>query len=151
MTVVFGNPAELAAAVGSEIGRSDWFAVDQSRIDRFADATGDRQWIHVDPVRAAHGPFGTTIAHGYLTMSLVPFLVKDIYRVEGCGMAVNYGLNRVRFINPVKVGSAVRAILAFTSVEEVTGGLQLAATVTVEIEGESKPAAVAETLTRLYL
>jgi acyl dehydratase len=151
MTVVFADPADLAAAVGREVGHSDWLTLDQSRIDLFADATGDHQWIHIDPARAADGPYGSTIAHGFLTLSLVPVLVKDIYRIEGVRMAVNYGLNRVRFITPVKVGSTVRALVAFSSVDEVDGGLQLAATVTVEIRDEPKPAAVAETLTRFYL
>jgi acyl dehydratase len=151
MTAVFASPADLAAAVGTEVGRGEWLTLDQHRIDLFAESTGDHQWIHVDPPRAAAGPFGATIAHGYLTLSLIPLLVKDIYRVDGAQMSVNYGLNKVRFITPVKVGSRVRAALSFASVTEVEGGLQLAGTVTVEIEGAAKPAAVAETLTRLYL
>jgi acyl dehydratase len=147
----FANPAELAAAVGRELGRSDWLTLDQSRIDLFAEATGDDQWIHVDPERAAAGPYGATIGHGFLTLSLIPFLVTGIYAVEGVQMAVNYGLNRVRFISPVKVGSRIRGVQVLTGVEEVTGGIQVACTVTVELEGSEKPAAVAETLTRLYL
>jgi len=147
----FANPAELAAAAGTELGRSEWLTVDQSRIDLFAEASGDDQWIHVDPERAAAGPFGGTIAHGFLTLSLIPFLVRDIYFVDGVRMAVNYGLNKVRFISPVKVGSRVRAVQVLDAVDEVSGGLQVSSTITVELEGSAKPAAVAETLTRLYL
>ncbi|MGH6657774.1 MAG: MaoC family dehydratase [Actinocrinis sp.] len=149
---VFAAPEELKQAVGTEIGASGWLTIDQSRIDRFADATGDHQWIHVDPQRAKDGPFGTTIAHGFLTLSLIPVLVAEIYRVDGVRMAVNYGLNRVRFVNPVPVDSAVRAILRLVAVDEVGGGgLQLTGNVTVEIQGAEKPAAVAETLSRLYV
>ena len=148
---VFKGPQELAEAVGTELGTSEWLTVAQDRIDTFADATGDHQWIHVDPERAAKGPFGRTIAHGYLTLSLLPVLVQNIYSVEGVRLAVNYGLNKVRFVAPVKVGSAVRAVLTLDSVTEVEGGLQLVATAVVQIEGLEKPAAVAETLTRLIL
>jgi acyl dehydratase len=150
-TATFASAAELSAAVGTELGRSDWFTVEQSRVDQFAEATGDDQWIHVDPERAASGPFRGTIAHGFLTLSLIPFLVKDIYSVDGVKMAVNYGLNKVRFISPVKVGSRIRAVQVLSGLDEVSGGLQVASTVTIEIEGSTKPAAVAETLTRLYL
>jgi len=148
---VFKSPQELTEAVGTQLGTSEWLTVAQDRIDTFAEATGDHQWIHVDPERAAKGPFGRTIAHGYLTLSLLPVLVQGIYSVEGVRMAVNYGLNKVRFVTPVKVGSAVRAVLTLDSVTEVEGGLQLAATAVVQIEGLEKPAAVAETLTRLIL
>lgn len=148
---VFKSPEELTEAVGTELGVSEWLTVAQDRIDTFAEATGDHQWIHVDPERAAKGPFGRTIAHGYLTLSLLPVLVQNIYSVEGVRMAVNYGLNKVRFVTPVKVGSAVRAVLTLDSVTEVEGGLQLVATAVVQIEGLEKPAAVAETLTRLIL
>jgi acyl dehydratase len=148
---VFQSPEELAKAVGTELGTSHWLTVDQDRIDLFAEATGDRQWIHVDPERAAAGPFGRTIAHGYLTLSLLPVLIQDIYRVEGVRMAVNYGLNRVRFITPVQVGSSVRVVLTLDSVTEVDGGVQVAATALVQIDGVEKPAAVAEALVRLFL
>ena len=148
---VFKSPEELAEAVGTELGTSEWLTVAQDRIDTFAAATGDHQWIHVDPERAAKGPFGRTIAHGYLTLSLLPVLVQNIYSVEGVRMGVNYGLNKVRFVTPVKVGSAVRAVLTLNSVTEVEGGLQLVATAVVQIEGLEKPAAVAETITRLIL
>jgi acyl dehydratase len=148
---VFASPQELAAAAGTEIGASDWLTVEQDRIDRFADATGDHQWIHVDPQRAAAGPFGSTIAHGFLTLSLIPHLVWQVYKVEGVRMSVNYGLDRVRFITPVKVGSKVRAAVAVDGVTEVAGGYQLAATVRIELEGSEKPAAVANTLTRFVV
>jgi acyl dehydratase len=149
---VFATPQELAAAVGTEIGASDWLVIRQDRIDRFAEATGDHQWIHVDAERAKEGPFGSTIAHGYLTLSLLPVLLSEVYRVEGVRMGINYGLNKVRFINPVRVGSAVRAVMTVTAADEVPGnGLQVAATVVVEIQGAEKPAAVAEALTRYYL
>ncbi|HEV2640981.1 MAG TPA: MaoC family dehydratase [Actinocrinis sp.] len=148
---VFANPAELAEAVGTELGRSDWLTVDQSRIDLFAQATGDHQWIHVDPARAAEGPFGTTIGHGFLTLSLIPALVGGVYSLDGVRMAVNYGLDKVRFPAPVQVGSRIRAVQQLNSVTEVAGGLQVATAVTVELDGSAKPAAYAETLTRLYL
>ena len=148
---VFAGADELAKAVGTELGVSDWLVVEQDRIDRFAEATGDHQWIHVDPERAKDGPFGATIAHGYLTLSLLAALTQGIYKLEGVRMGVNYGLNRVRFVTPVKVGSAVRAVVSLASVEEVTGGVQVTAKVVVELEGSEKPAAVAETLSRYYL
>ncbi|HEX4789585.1 MAG TPA: MaoC family dehydratase [Actinospica sp.] len=143
---------ELKSLVGQEIGVSDWVTIEQDRIDRFADATGDHQWIHVDPKRAENGPFGSTIAHGFLTLSLIPALAWQVYTVEGARLSVNYGLNKLRFITPVKVGSRVRARLAVASVEDVPGdALQVATTVTVELDGAEKPAAVAETLTRVFL
>jgi acyl dehydratase len=148
---VFSTPAELAAAVGTEIGVGDWLAVEQSRIDQFAEATGDHQWIHVDPERAAAGPFGATIAHGFLTLSLIPALGQRIYRVEGVRMGINYGLNKVRFPAPVRVGSKVRARVALAEATEVPGGgYQFVSRVTIEVEGQEKPACVAETVTRLY-
>jgi acyl dehydratase len=149
---VFESPDELAKAVGTQVGASEWLTIDQDRINLFADATGDHQWIHVDPGKAAQGPFGGTIAHGFLTLSLIPVLVQDIYRVEGVRMGVNYGLNKVRFVTPVPVGSKVRAVLTLDSVTEASGGgLQIASTVVVEIDGVEKPAAVAETLVRVYV
>ncbi|MYX43572.1 dehydratase, partial [Streptomyces sp. SID89] len=114
------------------------------------EATGDHQWIHVDAERAASGPFGGTIAHGFLTLSLIPVLVKEVYRTEGVAMAVNYGLNKVRFMNPVRVGSRVRASVDVVAADEVRGGHQVVLKVTVEIEGADKPACVAETVTRLH-
>jgi acyl dehydratase len=148
---VFAGPRELADAVGTEIGASGWLVVRQDRIDRFAEATGDHQWIHVDEARAKDGPFGGTIAHGYLTLSLLPALLAEVYRVEGVKMGINYGLNKVRFITPVRVGSAVRAVMTVTAADEVPGGLQVAVTAVVQLQGAEKPAAVAETLSRYYL
>jgi acyl dehydratase len=144
--------SELKSLVGQEIGTSSWVTVEQERIDKFAEATGDHQWIHVDPERAKDGPFGSTIAHGFLTLSLIPALAWEVYTVEGARLSVNYGLNKLRFISPVAVGSRVRAQLTLTAVEDVPGdALQVTTTVTIELEGAPKPAAVAETLTRIYL
>ncbi|NLU69020.1 MaoC family dehydratase [Streptomyces sp. HNM0574] len=147
---VFTSADELAAAVGEELGPSDWLEVDQKRIDRFADATGDHQWIHVDPERAATGPFGSTIAHGYLTLSLLPSLVPQVMRVEGIRMGVNYGVNKVRFPAPVPVGSRLRARAQLLEVAEAGGGVQVAAKVTIEREGGDKPVCVAESLSRYF-
>jgi acyl dehydratase len=124
--------------------------VDQPMIDKFADATGDHQWIHVDRERAKAGPFGTTIAHGFLTLSLVPMLTGEITRIDGIRMAINYGLNRVRFPSPVKAGARVRAKVKNLSIEDVQGGIQVVNEVTVEIEDGDKPACVAETVSRFY-
>lgn len=148
---VFNGTDELRAAVGSELGVSEWVTIDQRQIDLFADATDDHQWIHVDPAKAADGPFGTTIAHGFLTLSLLPDLVKDVYRVEGVKMGVNYGLNKVRFTSPVPVGSKVRGRVELLDVSDATGGVQLTNKITVEIEGSERPALVAEWLTRQYV
>ncbi|MFF9865609.1 MULTISPECIES: MaoC family dehydratase [unclassified Streptomyces] len=147
---VFTSAEELRAAVGEQLGHSDWLEVDQKRIDLFAEATGDHQWIHVDPERAATGPFGTTIAHGYLTLSLLPLFVPQIIRVEGMKMGVNYGTNKVRFPSPVPVGSRLRATAALKGVEDAGGGVQVTAVVTVEREGGEKPACVAESVSRYY-
>ncbi|WP_030893507.1 MaoC family dehydratase [Streptomyces sp. NRRL F-5053] len=148
---VFTSPGALRDAAGEELGTSDWLEIDQQRIDGFAEATGDHQWIHVDPERAAEGPFGTTIAHGYLTLSLLPALVPQVLRVEGMRMGVNYGVNKVRFPAPVPVGSRVRARVALGEVDEAAdGGVQVAARVTVEREGGEKPVCVAESLSRYY-
>jgi len=146
----FHSAEEITAAAGEELGTSDWLNVDQERIDRFADATGDHQWIHVDLEKAAAGPFGGTIAHGYLTLALLPQFAWQIYTVEGAAMAVNYGANKVRFINPVKVDSRLRSSARLSEVTDVAGGLQLVVVQTVEIEGQDKPACVAETVTRVY-
>ncbi len=141
---------ELASHIGEHLGYCDYRVIAQDQVDLFADATGDHQWIHVDPERAAAGPFGGTIAHGYLTLSLIPVLVGAILRVEGVSMGVNYGSNRVRFTAPVRVGSEVRAGATLASVQDVAGGVQVALDVTVEIRGQDKPACVAQTLTRFY-
>ncbi|WP_164860593.1 MaoC family dehydratase [Rhodococcus sp. X156] len=146
----FHNADELIAAKGETLGTSDWVTIEQSRIDTFAEATGDHQWIHVDPDAAAQGPFGSTIAHGYLTLSLIPMLSWQAYSLEGVKMGVNYGLNKVRFPAPVKVGSKVRSTSVLSEVTEIGGGLQLVVTVTLEVEGGDKPVCVAETVTRVF-
>ncbi len=150
MTTVFAAPDDLLAAVGQHLGHSDWVTVDQARIDMFAEATGDHQWIHVDPEAAAAGPFGATIAHGYLTLALTNLLLPQIVRVDGTSMGVNYGVNRVRFPQPVLVGSRLRASATLTSAEELPGksGVQAVTTITVEIEGQPKPACVVESVSR---
>jgi len=148
---VFASLDELGKAVGEQLGYSDWHTVTQDQINAFADATGDHQWIHIDPERARSGPFGTTIAHGFLTLSLVPMLAAQIYRVDGIRMAVNYGLNKVRFPAPLPVGSRVRAGIVVQAVDDVADGLQVTNVVTVEREGGDKPCCVAETVSRFYL
>jgi acyl dehydratase len=148
MTTVFANPDELLDAVGRDLGASQWITIEQDRIDRFAEATGDHQWIHVDPVAAADGPFGATIAHGYLTLSLTNQFLPEIMRVDGASMGVNYGTNKVRFPQPVTVGSRVRASATITEAEEIKGGVQVVVTITVEIEGQAKPACVVESVSR---
>ncbi|MGQ0776494.1 MAG: MaoC family dehydratase [Pseudonocardiales bacterium] len=147
---VFTGVDELRAAAGEQLGVSDWMTIDQKRINAFADAIDDHQWIHVDPQRAAAGPFGGTIAHGFLTLSLLSRLVGQVYRVEGVSMAVNYGLNKVRFPAPVPVDSAVRAHVELAEVTDVAGGLQLVVRVTLQIEGTVKPGCVAEWVTRVH-
>ncbi|HEY2725424.1 MAG TPA: MaoC family dehydratase [Pseudonocardiaceae bacterium] len=147
---VFTGADELRAAEGEALGVSDWMAIDQKRIDAFADATGDHQWIHVDPQRAAGGPFGTTIAHGFLTLSLMPLLVGQVYRVDGAAMGINYGLNKVRFPAPVPVDANVRTGVTLAEVTDVKGGLQLVLQVTLEVEGSEKPGCVADWVTRVY-
>jgi acyl dehydratase len=143
---------ELKSLVGQEAGESDWFEIDQARIHAFADATEDHQWIHVDAERAeAESPFKTTIAHGFLTLSLLPHLAAQAVKVRGdFKMGINYGLNRLRFVSPVPSGSKVRARFTLQAVEEVSGGIQIIWNVTVEIEGGQKPALVAEWLVRYY-
>lgn len=143
---VINGVDELRAAVGERLGYSSWHEVTQERIDQFAEATGDHQWIHVDPERAKDGPFGSTIAHGYLTLSMVPMLVWEVYRVDGVKMGVNYGSDKVRFPTPVPVGSKVRAGVELTAVDDIPLGVQVTAKVTVEIEGVQKPAMVAQTI-----
>ncbi|PRH78492.1 dehydratase [Streptomyces solincola] len=147
---VFTSADDLRAAVGEQLGYSDWLEVGQERIDRFAEATGDHQWIHVDPEKAAAGPFGTTIAHGYLTLSLLPLFVPQIMRVDKVRMGVNYGANKVRFPAPVPVDSRLRATAVVRDVAEAGGGVQVTALVTVEREGGDKPVCVAESVSRFY-
>jgi acyl dehydratase len=151
MMRVFSGVDELRDAAGTELGVSDWVTVEQSRVDLFAEATDDHQWIHVDPARAAEGPFGTTIAHGFLSLSLLPALLAQVYRIDGTRMGVNYGLNRARFTAPVPVGSQVRASVELLEVSDVTGGVQLTTRVTVQIAGSERPALVAEWITRQYV
>jgi acyl dehydratase len=147
----FESLEDLRKAVGTEVGVSDWLEIDQARINLFADATEDHQWIHVDPQAAAQGPFGTTVAHGYLTLSLLPRLSEGVVRVRGVRMGVNYGLNKVRFPAPVPVGSRVRARYELVSVDDVdNGGVQTVFRVTVERDGGDKPVCVAETVSRFY-
>jgi acyl dehydratase len=148
--VTFGSVDELRAAVGTEVGVSDWLIIDQDRINKFADATDDHQWIHVDPELAAAGPFGKTIAHGYLTLSLLPVLVAPITHVSGVRMGVNYGTNKVRFPAPLPVDSRVRARVTVLSVDDVEGGYQVTAKVMIEREGGDKPVCVAESISRIY-
>lgn len=145
MTIVVSSPATLTDAIG-QAATGDWFTIDQDRIDAFAEATEDRQWIHVDTERAASGPFGATIAHGYLTLSLIPRLTEGLVEVGGAAMAINYGLDRVRFLQPVTAGSRVRASSTITSAEHSPQGTRAGMTVTIEIEGESRPALVADSI-----
>jgi len=146
---ILNNSEEIAAAAGEELGVSEWIAITQERIDLFADATGDRQWIHVDPERAAEGPFGATVAHGYLTLSMLPFLGAQVYAFAGDVARVNYGLNKVRFVSPVRVGAKIRNRVELLTVEEIEKGQRATLQHTVEIKGSKKPACVAETVVLL--
>ena len=148
--VRFAHLADLAALVGQHLATSDWVRVDQQRINLFADATGDHQWIHVDPERAAAGPFGSTVAHGFLTLSLLPELAEKALLVEDVKMGVNYGLNKVRFPSPVPAGSRLRGQIRLLSYEPIDGGAQLVMQVTIEREGSAKPVCVAETVSRRF-
>ena len=154
MPTTYATLAELAAHVGQPLGSSEWVSVDQARIDAFAAATGDHQWIHVDPERAKAGPFGTTIAHGFLTLSLLPLLFDSGFAIADVKMGVNYGLNRVRFVTPVPAGGRLRAhfkLLAFEPLPVPSGfGAQLTVEATIELEGAPRPACVAETVSRRY-
>jgi len=142
--------SDLQSLVGQVIGVSAWQSVDQARIDDFAAATGDHQWIHVDPVRAAAGPFGTTVAHGHLTLSLIPIMVSTAFKVADVRMSVNYGLNRVRFPAPVPVGSRLRGHFKLLNFEIIPGGAQVVVEATTEREGQSKPVCVAESVARHF-
>lgn len=143
---VFDGVAELEEAVGTHLGHSEWHTVNQDQIDAFAAATGDHQWIHIDPAKAAEGPFGSTVAHGFLTLSLLPMLTWQVYKVEGVKMGVNYGADKLRFPSPVPVGSRVRAAVELTSVTPNKLGYQVATRVTIELDGSDKPACVADML-----
>ncbi|WP_040511135.1 MaoC family dehydratase [Gordonia soli] len=140
----FAGVDELKAAVGEDLGSGDWLEITQERVNQFAEATGDHQWIHVDPERAADGPFGGPIAHGYLTLSLLPFLGGGIYGLDGVKLGINYGLNKVRFPQAVLVGSRIRATAHLVSADDTSTGLSVVVRFTVEIEGQAKPACVAE-------
>ena len=144
----FSGLDEFVAADGAELGPTDWLEVTQDRVNLFADATDDHQWIHVDPERAANGPFGGTIAHGLLTLSLLPHFTHQLYTVDNIAMAINYGYNKVRFITPVRVGAKIRARAQIAKVDQLDGAVQATVTVTVEIDGSDKPAAVAESIVR---
>lgn len=146
---IFHGIAELEAALGAHLGYSDWHTITQEQVNLFADATGDHQWIHVDPERAAAGPFGAPIAHGYLTLSLLPMLVGEVYRVDGLRMGINYGSDKVRFPAVVPVGSRVRAGVELVALAPSSAGTRVTARVTIEIEGGEKPACVAEALSVL--
>ncbi|WP_426508743.1 MaoC family dehydratase [Dactylosporangium sp. McL0621] len=148
----FASAGELLASVGEHLGYSEWQDVTQERVNLFADATGDHQWIHVDPERAKEGPFGTTIAHGYLTLSLLPILVGQVYRVDGVRMGINYGLDMVRFPSPLPTGSKIRAGVEILAADDKGDGwTQLKCRVTIEREGHEKPVCVADALTRLLI
>lgn len=148
MVRTFSGLEEFAAAEGSALGPTEWLEITQDRVNLFADATDDHQWIHVDPEKAAGGPFGGTIAHGLLTLSLLPHFSHQLYTVDNIAMAINYGYNKVRFITPVKVGAKVRARGEITKVDQLDKAVQATTTITVEIEGSEKPAAVAESIVR---
>ena len=151
MGLVFHSPEEAIAAVGSDLGVSDWLTIEQDRIDEFARATGDFQWIHVDPEKAKDGPFGKTIAHGYLSLSLINVFLPDLFLAEGMKMGVNYGTDRVRFPAPVPVESRVRASGELIKAEALPdNAVQVTARITIELEGSQKPACVADILGRYY-
>ena len=149
MTTTFNNAAALEQAVGQSLGATEWITIDQQRVDTFADATGDHQWIHVDPERASTGPFGGTIAHGYLTLSLVNYFLPQLMHVENIQMGVNYGCDRVRFPAPVRVGARIRGAGEITQVETLANGsVQVVVRVTVEVEGSERPGCVVDTISR---
>lgn len=149
MTTVFISAAALEQAVGQSLGATEWLTIEQSRVDTFAEATGDHQWIHVDPQRATTGPFGGTIAHGYLTLSLVNYFLPQLMTVENLQMGVNYGCDRVRFPAPVRVGARVRGSGEVTQVETLANGaVQVVVRVTVEVEGSERPGCVVDTISR---
>jgi acyl dehydratase len=150
MTTHVNSIEELTKLVGTHLGYSDYRKVTQEEVNLFADATGDHQWIHVDPERAATGPFGHTIAHGYLTLSLIPVLLGGVIKVDGVAMGVNYGTNKVRFTSPVPVGSEVRAGATLVSVDDIADGAQVTLDVTVEVKDAAKPSCVAQVVYRYY-
>ena len=151
MTTIVEGIDGLKAKKGEHLGYSDWHTVTQEQVNQFAEATGDHQWIHVDPERAKAGPFGGPIAHGYLTISLAPMLLPQVMRVDGIQMGVNYGINKLRFPSPVPVGSKVRVGAQLADVEDITGGAQVTMDLTFEVEGKDKPACVAQAVNRYYV
>jgi len=150
MTKIYASPRDLIGQEGTVLGPTEWLAIEQDRVNGFAEVTGDHQWIHVDVERAKEGPFGGTIAHGYLTMSLVNYFLPDLIEVRGFTHAVNVGADRLRFLAPVKVGSCIRGVGEIVGVEEVKGAIQSVVRVTVEIEGSEKPACVVDTISRYF-
>lgn len=150
MTKIFETPAALIGNEGTTLGPTEWLAIEQDRVNGFAEVTGDHQWIHVDVERAKDGPFGGTIAHGYLTMSLVNYFLPQLIEVRGFAHAVNVGADRLRFLAPVKVGARIRGVGEIVSVEEIKGAIQSVVRVTVEIEGSEKPACVVDTISRYF-
>jgi len=150
MTLIVERPHDLLGMVGAKLGPTAWVRVEQDRVDRFADCTGDHQWIHVDVARAKDGPFGGTIAHGYLTMSMINLFLPDLLEVRGFAHAVNVGLDRLRFLAPVVTGSRIRAVSEIVSVEEIKGAIQAVVRVTIEIENNEKPALIADTISRYF-
>ena len=150
MTLIVEKPQDLLGMVGTRMGPTGWVAVEQDRVDTFATCTGDHQWIHVDVERAKTGPFGGTIAHGYLTLSMVNLFLPELVEVRGFAHAVNVGLDRLRFLAPVVVGSCIRAVSEIISAEEIKGAIQAVVRVTIEIEGSDKPALIADTISRYF-
>ena len=150
VTKVYESPRDLIGQEGTTLGPTEWLAIEQDRVNGFAEVTGDHQWIHVDPERAKDGPFGGTIAHGYLTMSLVNFFLPDLIEVRGFTHAVNVGADRLRFLAPVKAGARIRGVGEIVGVAEVNGAIQSVVRVTVEIEGSEKPACVVDTISRYF-
>ncbi|MGB0920415.1 MAG: MaoC family dehydratase [Alphaproteobacteria bacterium] len=150
MTKVFENPAALLGTEGTELPPTDWMEITQARVDEFANATDDHQWIHVDPAKAKDGPFGGTIAHGYLTLSLANKFLPQLIEVQNFSMGVNYGAEKVRFPNPVRVGARIRGRGEIVQVEDVKGGVQSTVRITIEIDGEDRPACVVDTISRYY-
>jgi acyl dehydratase len=147
---IYNGLDEFVAAEGTELGPTEWLEIGQDRVDLFADATEDHQWIHVDPERAASGPFGGTIVHGLLTLSLLPYFMQEMYRVDNVAMAINHGYNKVRFITPVRVGARVRARAVIDTITKLDGAVQATVVTTVEVQGSEKPAAVAEAIARYF-
>lgn len=150
MAHIFPSPAALLGAEGTRLGPTEWLAIEQSRIDGFAEVTGDKQWIHIDTARAKEGPFGTTIAHGYLTLSLVNLFLPEMLEVQNFSAGVNVGLDRVRFLAPVPSGARIRGVGEIVKVEEMKGAIQSIVRITVEIEGADKPACIADTISRYF-